>query len=252
MKKILLITFFTSIIINIHLYAIDVQSLFNLSSNGDIVYYNSDNIDNDEYSQAEKLKNNLKQQGYNVYSIVIADVLPEEGNEFIALVSSLQGDKIIIFSGDKEEFSYTTDRHGKNAAIDLENFYDQKNEVGIIKYYILNSNGQDRDIYMYMFRIDGSSVKFIADISFYKEINSMKSSVITQMDNIFEDIDGDGIYEILVESREKVVGRSDRVEYQIYKLSKSKGRYECVMSSWLEEAPVDLSKYFEKNITKKY
>ena len=95
-------------------------------------------------------------------------------------------------------------------------------------------------------RIDGSSIKFIADISFYREINSMKTSVITQMDNIFEDIDGDGIYEILVESREKIGGRNDRIEYQIYKLSKSKGRYECVMSSWLEESPVDLSRYFQK------
>ena len=103
---------------------------------------------------------------------------------------------------------------------------------------------------MYMFKIDGSGVKLIADISFYKEINSMKSSVITQMNNIFEDIDGDGIYEMLVESREKVVGRNDRVEYQIYKLSKTKGRYECIMSSWLEETPVDLSKYFEKSIKK--
>ncbi|WP_297207240.1 hypothetical protein [uncultured Brachyspira sp.] len=250
MRKILLITFFTSIIISMQLHAIDVESLFNLSSNGDIVYYNSDNIDNSEYAQAENLKYDLQKQGYNVYSIVIADILPKEGNEFIALVSSLHGDKMLIFNGDKEEFSYLTDRHGKNSAIDLENFYDRKNEVGIIKYYILNENGQDRDIYMYMFRIDGSSVKFIADISFYKEINSMKSSVITQMNNVFEDIDGDGIYEMLVESREKIVGRSDRVEYQIYKLSKSKGRYECIMSSWLEESPVDLSKYFEKNITK--
>ena len=103
---------------------------------------------------------------------------------------------------------------------------------------------------MYMFRIDGASIKFIADISFYKEINSMKSSVVTQMDNIFEDIDGDGIYEMLVESRETIDGRNDRVEYQIYKLSKSKGRYECIMSSWLEETPVDLSGYFRKRIQK--
>nr|WP_240516497.1 hypothetical protein [Brachyspira sp. G79] len=99
---------------------------------------------------------------------------------------------------------------------------------------------------MYMFRIDGASIKFIADIEFYREINSMKSSVITQMDNIFEDIDGDGIYEMLVESREKISGRNDRVEYQIYKLSKSKGKYECIMSSWLEDSPVDLSRYFQK------
>lgn len=250
MKKILLFTFFISIIINIHLHAIDVQSLFNLSSSGDIVYYNSYDINNDEYAQAEKLKLDLQKKGYNVYSIVIANVLPKQGNEFIALVSSLHGDKIIIYNGDNEEFSYSTGTYGKNAAIDLENFYDIKNEVGIIKYYILNENGKDRDIYMYMFRIDGSSVKFIADISFYKEINSMKSSVITQMNNIFEDIDGDGIYEMLVESRETVVGRNDRVEYQIYKLSKSNGRYECIMSSWLEESPVDLSQYFEKRIKK--
>lgn len=250
MKKILLLAFFISMIINIHLHAIDVQSLFNLSSNGDIVYYNSYEINNDEYAQAEKLKLDLQKQGYNVYSIVIANVLPKQDNEFIALVSSLHGDKIIIYNGDSEEFSYSTGTYSKNAAIDLENFYDAKNEVGIIKYYILNENGQDRDIYMYMFKIDGSGVKLIADISFYKEINSMKSSVITQMNNIFEDIDGDGIYEMLVESREKVVGRNDRVEYQIYKLSKTKGRYECIMSSWLEETPVDLSKYFEKSIKK--
>ena len=244
MKQILL--FISLLILSIPLYAIDVQSLFNLSNNGDIVYYKSDEINNAEYTQAEKLKYDLEKQGYKVYSIVIADILPIEGNEFIALLSSSQGNKISIYNNGSEEFSYKTDRLGKNAAVDLENFYDKKNEVGIIKYYIINDDGQDRDIYMYMFRIDGSSVKFIADISFYREINSMKTSVITQMDNIFEDIDGDGIYEILVESREKVSGRNDRIEYQIYKLSKSKGRYECVMSSWLEESPVDLSRYFQK------
>ena len=235
MKKILSIII--SLILTMPLYSIDVQSLFNLSGNGEIVYYKSDNINNAEYT-------------YKVYSIVIADVLPKEGNEFIALVSSAQGDKIYIYNKDNEEFSYKTDRLGKNAAIDLENFYDKKNEIGIIKYYIINDDGTDRDIYMYMFRIDGASVKFIADVVFYKEINSMKSSVITQMDNIFEDIDGDGIYEMLVESRETIDGGNDRVEYQIYKLSKSKGKYECIMSSWLEETPVDLSGYFRKRIQK--
>lgn len=248
MKKILSII--TLLILSIPLYPIDVQSLFNLSNNGEIVYYKSDNINNEEYTQAEKLKSQLQDKGYKVYSILIADILPKEGNEFIALLSSSQGDKISIYNKDKEEFSYKTDKFGKNAAIDLENFYDRKDEVGIIKYYIINDNGEDRDIYMYMFRIDGASVKFIADISFYKEINSMKSSVITQMDNIFEDIDGDGIYEMLVESRETIGGRNERIEYQIYKLSKSKGKYECIMSSWLEETPVDLSGYFRKRIQK--
>ncbi|MEI0491890.1 hypothetical protein R4J17_05535 [Brachyspira intermedia] len=248
MKKILSIII--SLILTMPLYSIDVQSLFNLSNNGEIVYYKSEDINNTEYSQAEKLKSELQSKGYKVYSIVIADVLPKEGNEFIALVSSAQGDKIFIYNKENEEFSYKTDRLGKNAAIDLENFYDKKNEVGIIKYYIINDDGQDRDIYMYMFRIDGASVKFIADVVFYKEINSMKSSVITQMDNIFEDIDGDGIYEMLVESRETINGGNDRVEYQIYKLSKSKGKYECIMSSWLEETPVDLSGYFRKRIQK--
>ncbi|WP_157153044.1 hypothetical protein [Brachyspira murdochii] len=248
MKKILIII--TSLILTFNLYAIDVESLFNLPSNGEIVYYKSDNINNADYTQAEKLKNDLEKKGYNVNSILIADVLPIEGNEFIALVSSAQGNKICIYNNEKEEFSYSTDRFGKNSAVDLENFYDRKNEIGIIKYYIINDNGQDRDIYMYMFRIDGASIKFIADIEFYREINSMKSSVITQMDNIFEDIDGDGIYEMLVESREKISGRNDRVEYQIYKLSKSKGRYECIMSSWLEDTPVDLSRYFQKSIRK--
>ncbi len=248
MKKLLLII--TSLALSINLYAIDVESLFNLSNNGDIVYYKSDDINNNDYTQAENLKQNLESKGYKVNSIVIADVLPFEGNEFIALVSSAQGNKICIYNNGEEEFSYSTDKFGKNTAVDLENFYDKKNEVGIIKYYIINENGKDRDIYMYMFRIDGASIKFIADISFYKEINSMKSSVVTQMDNIFEDIDGDGIYEMLVESRETIDGRNDRVEYQIYKLSKSKGRYECIMSSWLEETPVDLSGYFRKRIQK--
>ena len=248
MKKILLIA--AILILNIELYAIDVKSLFNLSGNGDIVYYKSDNINNAEYTQAEKLKSELESKNYKVYSIVIADILPKEGNEFIALVSSSQGDRIFIYNNDNEEFSYKTDRFGKNAAIDLESFYDKKDEIGILKYYIINDDGVDKDIYMYMFRIDGSSVKFIADISFYKEINSMKSSVITQMDNIFEDIDGDGIYEMLVESKEIVGGRSERIEYQIYKLSKGKGKYECIMSSWLEETSIDLSGYFRKRIEK--
>ncbi|WP_300369667.1 hypothetical protein [Brachyspira sp.] len=248
MKKTLLIII--SLILSIPLYGIDVKSLFNLSSDGEIVYYKSDDINNADYTQAEKLKAELQSKGYKIYSIVIADVLPKAENEFIALVSSVQGNKILIYSKDNEEFSYKSDKIGKNATVDLENFYDKQNEVGIIKYYIINDDGTDKDIYMYMFRIDGSSVKFIADVVFYREINSMKSSVITQMDNVFEDIDGDGIYEMLVESREIVGGNNERVEYQIYKLSKSKGKYECIMSSWLEDTPIDLSGYFRKKIQK--
>ena len=80
MKKLLLII--TSLALSINLYAIDVESLFNLSNNGDIVYYKSDDINNNDYTQAENLKQNLESKGYKVNSIVIADVLPFEGNEF--------------------------------------------------------------------------------------------------------------------------------------------------------------------------
>ena len=57
MKKLLLII--TSLALSINLYAIDVESLFNLSNNGDIVYYKSDDINNNDYTQAENLKQNL-------------------------------------------------------------------------------------------------------------------------------------------------------------------------------------------------
>ena len=247
-RKFLFIFAFISSLINMQVYAIDVQSLFNAPNNGDIIYYKSDYINSDEYIKAQYIKSNLENNGYKVYSIIIADILKKEGNEFIALISSLDGNKINIYNNDKEEFSYTVDKFGINATLDLENFYEKKNEVGIIKYYILNDDGKDRYINMYLFRIDDDNIKLISDMSFYKEINSMKSSVIAQMDNIFCDIDGDGIYEMLVKSREKISGGNERIEYQIYKLIK--GRYECIMSSWLEGNSIDLSKYFNKNIIK--
>ena len=99
MKKILIII--ASLTLTFNLYAIDVQSLFNLSSNGEIVYYKSENINNADYIQAEKLKSDLEKKGYNVNSIVIADVLPIKGNEFIALVSSSQENKICIYNNEK-------------------------------------------------------------------------------------------------------------------------------------------------------
>ena len=136
MKKILLIIALS--ISAIPIYAINVQSLFNLSNNGEIVYYKSGNINNEDYIQAENIKSNLEGKGYKVYSIVIADILPKNGNELIALASSSQGDIIFIYNKDNEEFSYKTDKLGNNAAVDLENFYDKKDEVGIIKYYIIN------------------------------------------------------------------------------------------------------------------
>ena len=130
MKKILLIIALS--ISAIPIYAINVQSLFNLSNNGEIVYYKSGNINNEDYIQAENIKSNLEGKGYKVYSIVIADILPKNGNELIALASSSQGDIIFIYNKDNEEFSYKTDKLGNNAAVDLENFYDKKDEVGII------------------------------------------------------------------------------------------------------------------------
>lgn len=227
-------------------YALDVNALFNLKSNGDISYYKSENIDNYEYSKAEELKSKLSAEGYLVRSIIIADILPNEGNEYIALVDGVDGDKILIYSKDKLVFSYESGEIASNAAIDLESFFDKDNNIEIVKYYILKESSLDREIYMHMFRIDSGKINLMADISFYKEINSMKTQVKMQMDNVFVDIDKDGIYEMLVESREQISGRSDRVEYQIYKLSKSKGKYVCVMSSWLEEESIDLSEYFKK------
>ena len=237
------------IFFSFNIYALDVNSLFNLESNGDIVYYDgSSSVDSGDYIKADKIKSKLESKNLNVHSIVIADILSHEGNEFIALVSSINGNSIFIYNNKTEdEFSYTTDRIGDNASLDLETFFDKKSEINIIKYYVLKTDGVDRDIYAYMFRIEDNKIKFLTDISFYKEINSKKSSVIQQLDNIFVDIDEDGIYEMLVEAKEKVSGRSDRVEYQVYKLNKKRGKYECIVSSWLEDdSDVDYSVFFNK------
>lgn len=238
------------ILLSISLYSMDVNSLFNLSGNGEIIYYNSDNVDSKDYIIADKIKENLSKSGYKIYSAIIADILDfDSGNEFIFLVAGNIGDSIFIYNSNMaKKFSYQTDRIGNNAALDLESFFDKKSEIKIIKYYVLNTNGKDRDIYMYLFRLDNDKINFLTDISFYREINSKKSSVIHQIDNVFVDIDEDGIYEMLVESKEKVSGRKDRVEYQVYKLNKNMGRYECVMSSWLEDdLDINMSRYFKKD-----
>ena len=73
----------------------------------------------------------------------------------------------------------------------------------------------------------------------------MKSGVVNEMKFAFRDIDDDGISEMLVEYKERVVGRTEKIEYQIYKLSKNK--YECVASSWLDDEYIDLSPYFKRD-----
>ena len=236
------------LLFSFNLYSLDVSSLFNLESNGDIVYYDGANVESSDYIKAEQIKEKLEKNNLKVHTIVIADILSDGGNEFISLVSGIEGDSIFIYNNKMEDkFSYKTDRVGDNASLDLETFFDKKSEINIIKYYVLKTNGVDRDIYAYMFRIENNNIKFLTDISFYKEINSKQSAVIQQLDNIFVDIDEDGIYEMLVEAKEKVKGRADRVEYQVYKLNRREGKYECVISSWLEdESYIDYSKFFNR------
>lgn len=248
MKKFFIFCFFIFSFMSLYAINDDINALFNLQGSGDIVYYNSDSVvDNNEYSQADSLKTKLERDGYKVYSIVIADVLDSsKGNEFIALISSIEGEKISVYGSNLDEkFSYQSSRIGKNAAIDLESFYDKKNEVGIIKYYILNDSREDRDIYLYIFRVEENKISLVADVYYYREINSMKSGVVNEMKFAFKDIDGDGISEMLVEYKERVVGRAEKIEYQIYKLSKNK--YECVASSWLDDEYIDLSPYFKRD-----
>lgn len=228
------------------IFALDVESLFNLKNDGDIVYYKSDDINSVDYKNADNIKQKLNSEGYNIYSIVIADILPSQGNEYIALTSVSNINKIIVFSKEKIVFSYEAPYTGYNSALDLESFLDKDSNITIMKYYILIKNDKDREIRTFMFRIDGVNIDLVSDISFYKEINSMVTPVKIQMDNVFADIDGDSIHEMLVESRESIFGRDDLIEYQIYKLSKSKKDYVCIFSSWLEDSFYDFSSYFKK------
>ena len=94
MKNFFIFCFFIFSFMSLYALNDDINALFNLQGSGDIVYYNSDSvIDSREYSQADNLKTKLERDGYKVYSIVIADVLESGiGNEFIALISSVEGE----------------------------------------------------------------------------------------------------------------------------------------------------------------
>lgn len=241
-NKLIIVFIFVSIC---NLYSLDVQSLFNVKEDGEIVYYKTESIDSEDYKKASAIKESLIKQNYKVYSVIISDILDKKGNEYIVLTGGENGKRLIIYSGEKVVFEYKIENayEFSKSAVDLCSFFDKNNVIGIIKYYIINELPGRRNIELYMFRASGGNINLVSNIVFYEEISSGKVPVKVQMDNIFVDIDGDGIYEMIVASKENVGGQ-ERVEYQIYKYDKKTMSYGCVMSSWLDEGINDYSQYF--------
>ncbi len=234
------------------LFSLDIDRFFNNNNSSDVVYYDASSIDTSEYSMAENIRAKYLTSGDIIYSVAIADILPNDGNEIIILLGNELTSKIIVYSSvGVNLFNYKIDSKfdflQKGSILEIDSFYDDKKKVNIIKYYNIYESEGKRDIDLYIFRIDDDNIKFLLDFRFYQEITSGVTPVKVILDNIFVDIDKDDMYEILIESTSKVIGREDKVNYQVYKYNHKTKEYICVVSEWFSDDiySVDYSSFFQ-------
>ncbi len=240
---------------NTFLFALDIEYFFNSvkNNNVDIVYYNGEQeIDMALYSKAYDIKHSNKIKNNEVYSISVADIFDSDGSEIIVIYKEDDVSKIDIYSENSELlYSYSINSDTSSligGVLELEEFYNKGSRVNIIKYYRVYESENTRDIYLHIFRVENSEVEHFLDLHFYQEIRSGALGVQVILNSIFVDIDEDDMYEMLIESKSKVMGKEDKINYQVYKYNIRTKKYMNTVSEWDKDEKdyENYSRYFLK------
>lgn len=222
-------------ILTLSLYSFNVDRFFTLESEVDIVYYNTSSISRDDYILAETLKNKTIENQNEIYSVVIADIFALEGNEYIILSGNTRNKNITVYSSVGDvivNYEIENSDSDMGAKVEFDSFMDGNKKIKIIKYYSMEESNNERSINLHMFRINETTINFIAEIEYYREVKSGNTDVFVETSNVFVDIDNDHTYEMILEVRQRIEGSHDRVSYLVYKYDRKVDRYICIESSW--------------------
>ena len=240
--------FLTFIAINmsvLNLYSFNVDRFFTLENETDAVYYNASSINTDDYTFAETLKNEIIGNQNEIYSVIIADIFTLDGNEYIILSGNTNNKSITIYSAIGDilvNYEIENSASDMGSKVEFDSFMDKNRKVNIIKYYTMEESNNERSINLHLFRINGAKIHFIAEVEYYREVKNGNTDIFLETNNVFVDIDNDNIYEMVLETKQRIEGSRDRVSYLVYKYDNRSARYIITESLW--EDAKDYSFYF--------
>ena len=243
--KYFFLTFIAVNMLALNLYSFNVERFFTLENETDAVYYNASSINTDEYTFAETLKNEIIGNQNQIYSVIIADIFILEGNEYIILSGNTNNKSITIYSSIGDilvNYEIENSASDMGSKVEFDSFMDKNRKVNIIKYYTMEESNNEKSINLHLFRINESTIDFIAEVEYYRELKNGKTDVFVETNNVFVDVDNDNVYEMILETKQRIEGSRDRVSYLVYKYDNRTGRYICIESLW--EDSNNYSSYF--------
>ncbi len=245
MMKYFFLTFIAINLSVLNLYSFNVDSFFTLKNETDTVYYNTSSINIDDYTFAETLKNEIIGNQNEIYSLIIADIFDLDGNEYIVLSGNTDNKSITIYSSIGDilvNYEIENSSSDKGSKVEFDSFMDKNRQVNIIKYYTMKESNNEKSINLHLFRINESKIDFIAEVEYYREVKNGKTNVVLETNNVFVDIDNDNVYEMILEIKQRIQGKHDRISYLVYKYDNKASRYIITESLW--EDSNDYSSYF--------
>ncbi|MEK6793548.1 MAG: hypothetical protein AABZ39_02130 [Spirochaetota bacterium] len=222
----------------------NINVLFSYKS-GAVAYYNSQRVNASEYARAAALRDSIAKSA-RVRAVFIADVLPEAGNEIVALKNDGREGFSIHATNGSTVFSYTpSGTTAVSSAMELSGHRDATNEFRVLKYYVLTEKPDRRHADCHLFRIDTDGISLITVVQFYDEIRTKRGVYTTTMESIFVDITKDGYLDLLIAQVEQGVTKS-RAEYQLYSYCPKEKVYAFTLSDLGQEDAVSYAAYFAR------
>lgn len=222
----------------------EIRRLFSLPE-GNIAYVEGTPVLSGDYKSAREIKAKLKEKGSFLYSLLIADILPNEGNEIIAVYNDGRESFSVFTTMGEKIFSYGASYNPVNSksSIDIKKFSDSKGSLSVIYFYVMNNKSQlERESDLYMFQVRKGMLTYITKILYFSERKGERGFV-RLLKNTFADIDADGVLELVIEQQEKTE-RSSRIEYQLYEYDKYYKEYRFATADDFATPSYNFKAYF--------
>lgn len=218
MKKKIIFKLILFIVFTLSLFGNDVVDKLFALPKGNIAYYEGAEINAEDYQRAEALKSSLLKKGARLYSILIVDVLPASGNEFVAVYNDGRESFAVFSQNGASHFTYNSRFSPINTkgALEIREYDDGRGPLKVINYYVLNNSYEEKTVTLFLFQIRKENIKYVTEIKYYKSKQYAQGGFTTHLENTFADVNGDGVLELLVAKRTQTE-RRNTVQYQMYK-----------------------------------
>ncbi|MBI4979911.1 MAG: hypothetical protein HZC28_20695 [Spirochaetes bacterium] len=225
----------------------NITALFSLS-NGAIAYYAGTPMNASDYARASGIRDTMRASKTLVRALIIADVLPEPGNEIVALFNNGHEGYTIFNTQGKSAYTFSIPDASPfvNAAFDIAGYKEPEASYKVLSYYVLRQKPMERHAECYMFRIDADrSINYITEVRFLSEIKNQRGLFSTMLDSMFVDVNGDGYLDLLIAEIQRGVKRN-RIEYQVYAYDPKAKTYVFTLNELGQEESANFSSFFVK------